>query len=172
MTYTQNHTSKNTSINKEKFPRIYTHINWEHLRNMRLLDYGCGRYTEHIRTLMWRYDIEWYGYDPYWLPDVLNQEALQCEPHIVVCSNVMNVIKEDLIVSKIHDTIKYEIRPAIGYFITIYQGDKTGIGKESKKDCWQRNQLIEEYMLSDEVKKYNIITTPDCLSYLINGGIL
>ena len=60
----QTHTSKNTSINKEKFPRIYTHINWNYLKGMRVLDYGCGRYTEHIRKLMWLYDIEWYGYDP------------------------------------------------------------------------------------------------------------
>ena len=166
----QNHTSKNTSINKGKFPRIYTHINWSYLRGMRVLDYGCGRYTEHIKKLMWLYDIEWYGYDPYWQIDSLNKEALHCEPDIVLCSNVLNVIKEDLIVSKIHDIIKYKIRPTIGYFIAIYQGNKTGIGRKSKKDCWQRNQFIEEYMLSDEVKKYNIITTSDCLIYLINGG--
>ena len=170
MTLIQTHTSKNTSINKENLPRIYTHINWEKFRGKTVLDYGCGRYTEHIRKLMWLYDIDWYGYDPYWRTEFLNEEALHCKPDIVVCSNVFNVIKEDLIVSKIHDIIKYKIRPTIGYFIAIYQGNKTGIGRKSKKDCWQRNQLIEEYMLSDEVKKYNIITTPDCLTYLINGG--
>lgn len=170
MTYIQTHTSKNTSVNKENLPRIYTHINWEKFRGEKVLDYGCGRYTDHIRKLMWLYDIDWYGYDPYWQIDRLNKEALHCNPDIVICSNVFNVIKEDLIVSKIHDTIKYKIRPTIGYFIAIYQGNKTGIGGKSKKDCWQRNQLIEEYMLSDEVKKYNIITTPDCLIYLINGG--
>ena len=87
----QTHTSKNTSINKENLPRIYTHINWEKFRGKTVLDYGCGRYSQHIRKLMWLYDIEWYGYDPYWQIDSLNEEALHCKPDIVVCSNVFRV---------------------------------------------------------------------------------
>lgn len=157
MTYIQNPTSKNTSINKEKFPRIYTHINWEHLKGMRVLDYGCGRYTEHIRKLMWRYDIEWYGYDPYWLPDVLNQEALQCEPHIVVCSNVMNVISNLFDVYKIHDTIRYKLNP-IYFFYTCYEGNLSRMGKITKPDCWQRNEPLSNYLYSDEVAKNKIVT--------------
>lgn len=172
MLYIQNHTSKNTSVNKEKFPRIYTHINWEHLKDMRVLDYGCGRYTEHIRKLMWRYDIEWYGYDPYWQIDSLNEEALHCEPDIIICSNLLNVIKEDLIVTEIHDIIKYRFRPQIGYFISVYQGDKTGVGRITKKDCWQRNEPTKNYMYSDEVIKNNIITTLDCTCYITTRSIL
>lgn len=157
MVYIQNHTSKNTSINKEQFPRIYTHINWEHLKGMRLLDYGCGRYTEHIRKLMWRYDIEWYGYDPYWQIDSLNEEALHCEPQIVVCSNVFNILDNYRDVVRIHDFIRYHLLPTF-FFFTVYEGDRSGVGKESKADCWQRNEPLEKYLYSDEVIKCRIAT--------------
>ena len=128
----QTHTSKNTSINKERFPRIYTHINWDYLKGMRVLDYGCGRYTEHIRKLMWLYDIDWYGYDPYWRVEFLNEEALHCNPDIVVCSNVFNVLDNYRDVTRIHDYIRYKLHP-IYFFYTVFEGDKSKIGKETKK---------------------------------------
>ena len=150
-------TSKFTSINKEKFPRLYTHINWKEFNHMTVLDYGCGRYTQHIRKLMWRHDIQWYGYDPYWQPEVLNEEALECEPDIVVCSNLFNVIQDDSEVSRIHDFIRYRLCPEFFYF-NVYEGDKSGIGRITKPDCWQRNQKLEDYLLSDEVIKCRIAT--------------
>lgn len=157
MFYIQNHTSKNTSINKEKFPRIYTHINWEYFKDMRVLDYGCGRYTEHIRKLMRRYDIEWYGYDPYWQIDRLNEEALHCDPEIIICSNVFNVLDSYRDVTHIHDFIRYHLVPPF-FFFTVYEGDRSGVGKETKTDCWQRNEPLEEYLYSDEVIKCRIAT--------------
>lgn len=157
MTLIQTHTSKNTSVNKENLPRIYTHINWEKFNGIRVLDYGCGRYTEHIRKLMWRYDIEWYGYDPYWQTDSLNKEALHCEPVIVICSNVFNILDNYRDVTRIHDYIRYKLCP-ISFFYTVFEGDKTRIGKETKKDCWQRNEPLEDYLYSDEVIKCRIAT--------------
>ena len=128
----QTHTSKNTSINKENLPRIYTHINWEKFRGKTVLDYGCGRYTEHIRKLMWLYDIDWYGYDPYWRVEFLNEEALHCNPDIVICSNVFNVLDNYRDVTRIHDYIRYKLHP-IYFFYTVFEGDKSKIGKETKK---------------------------------------
>ena len=153
----QTHTSKNTSINKENLPRIYTHINWEKFRGKAVLDYGCGRYTEHIRKLMWLYDIDWYGYDPYWRVKFLNEEALHCNPDIVICSNVFNVLDNYRDVARIHDYIRYKLHP-IYFFYTVFEGEKTRIGKETKKDCWQRNEPLEDYLYSDEVIKCRIAT--------------
>ena len=153
----QTHTSKNTSINKEKFPRIYTHINWSYLKGMRVLDYGCGRYTEHIRKFMWLYDIEWHGYDPYWQIDSLNEEALHSNPDIVICSNVFNVLDNYRDVTRIHDYIRYKLNP-IYFFYTVFEGNRSKIGKETKKDCWQRNEPLEGYLYSDEVIKCRIAT--------------
>ena len=157
MLYIQNHTSKITSINKENLPRTYTHINWEKFRGETVLDYGCGRYTEHIRKLMWLYDIDWYGYDPYWRVEFLNEEALHCNPDIIICSNLFNVLDNYRDVTRIHDFIRYKLHP-IYFFYTVFEGDRSKIGKETKKDCWQRNEPLEDYLYSDEVIKCRIAT--------------
>ena len=171
MVYIQNHTSKNTSINKEQFPRIYTHINWKHLKGMRVLDYGCGRYTEHIRKLMWRYDIDWHGYEPHWQTDRINEEALHCEPQIVLCSNVFNILDNYRDVTYIHDFIRYHLLPQF-FFYTVFEGNKTGIGKETRKDCWQRNETLEDYLYSDEVIKCRIATIKGDEKYIIGKSII
>ena len=171
MTYTQNHTSKNTSINKENLPRIYTHINWEKFKGKTVLDYGCGRYTEHIRRLMWLYDIDWYGYDPYWRVEFLNEEALHCNPDIVVCSNVFNVLDNYRDITRIHDYIRYKLHP-IYFFYTVFEGDKSKTGKETKKDCWQRNEPLEDYLYSDEVIKCRIATKKGDEKYIVSKSII
>ena len=168
----QSISSANTSINKNQFPYIYSHINWGKLRGKEVIDYGCGRYTQHIEALMALYNIKWYGYDPYWRNATLNGEAIHCDPDIVICSNVLNVIKEDLIVSRIHDTIKYAYMPTMGYFIKVYEGDKTFIGKQTKKNCWQRNQPTESYMYSDEIIKCGIITQKGCEDLIVSKSII
>ena len=168
----QSFTSAHTSINSVRIPYIYSHINWDKLRGKEVLDYGCGRYTQHIEALMSLYDIRWYGYDPYWRNATLNGEAIHCDPDIVICSNVLNVIKEDLIVSKIHDTIKYAYMPSMGYFIKVYEGNGTGKGKKTKNDCWQRNQLTRDYMYSDEICKCQIITQKGYEDLIISKSII
>ena len=170
MTLIQKHTSKNTSVNKENLPRIYTHINWEKFRGEKVLDYGCGRYTQHIQKLMALYDIDWYGYDPYWRNEFLNMDALHCNPNIVVCSNVFNVLDNYRDVTRIHDYIRYKLCPT--FFYTVFEGNKTGIGKESKKDCWQRNETLENYLYSDEVIKCRIATIKGDEKYIIGKSII
>ena len=169
---TQTFTSMDTSINSKKLPYIYSHINWEKLRGKEVIDYGCGRYTQHIEALMAQYGIKWYGYDPYWRNATQNGEAIHCDPDIVICSNVLNVIKENLIVSRIHDTIKYAYMPTMGYFIKVYEGDKSSVGKQTKKDCWQRNQPTESYMRSDEIIKCGIITQKGCEDLIVSKSII
>lgn len=171
MTLIQKHTSKNTSVNKENLPRIYTHINWEKFSGEKVLDYGCGRYTQHIQKLMALYGIDWYGYDPYWRSKLLNMDALHCNPNIVVCSNVFNILDNYRDVVRIHDYIRYKLCPTF-FFYTVFEGSKTGIGKESRKDCWQRNETLENYLYSDEVIKCRIATIKGDEKYIISKSII
>ena len=32
------------------------------------------------------------------------------------------------------------------YFFKIYEGNKSEVGKQTKKDCWQRNQKTKDYL--------------------------
>lgn len=159
----QSITSKNTSVNSTKFPYIYSHINWIKLRKAFpcnitpvILDYGCGRKTDHIENFLRHMRFKYKGYDPYWKTEKENKEALAISPDIIICSNVLNVIAEKELVNQIHDWMK---NSGALYFIKVYSGNKSCIGEVSKKDCFQRNELTENYIryCSEGIRK-DIIT--------------
>ena len=72
------------------------------------------------------------------------------------------MVKEDM----------YAYMPTMGYFIKVYEGDKTFIGKQTKKNCWQRNQPTESYMYSDEIIKCGIITQKGCEDLIVSKSII
>lgn len=165
----QNFTSKMTSINTKKLPAIYKKLNWwdlamDNSKNnrglLKIVDWGCGRETDHIRKFLDSVipfmGYKYYPYDPYWLSSIENSRALNITPDIYICSNVLNVIDDDRAMHAIHDMfLEYKNRYGTKFFITVYEGDKSGISQESKVDCWQRNQTIDFYMrhMSEDIRK-------------------
>ena len=152
----QEFTSKKTSINTTKLPAIYSKLNLEKLRGKKIFDYGAGKpeTCQIIRNELWKYRIEHISYDKYNLPKEVNRHNLASAitADAFICSNVLNVIKEDDIIQDIIETIAYkslkntnriEHKP---FFFTIYDGDKTSVGKQSQDDCWQRNQKLQSYL--------------------------
>lgn len=148
-------TSKNTSINSSKLPSVYNKINWEELwvewvtQNDGLnpigiiLDYGCGRYTQHIQDFVNSKGFYYIGYDPYWNNIDFDKEIEQISKinggglAAVICSNVLNVIPWWTGVKRVSSLVHYLGYQAHNrYFITVYEGNKSGIGQETKKDCW------------------------------------
>ena len=107
----------------------------------------------------------------YWLTD------------IVICSNVICVIDDDITVQNI---INQAIRTSQGqfrsfnenaplptYFFKIYEGDRSGIGKQTGKDQYQRNMKVKDYLTkfkwADNTLVYKgIITNP--VGKLLLGG--
>ena len=57
-------------------------------------------------------------------------------------SNVLNVIDDD---DMIRDICSKAARHK-HFFITVYEGDKSGAGRRSKEDCYQRNEKIKSYV--------------------------
>ena len=170
--FSQEFSSANTSINSKKLPIIYNKINWDTVRliygkNKAFIvgDYGAGRYTEHIRQFVESQGGYYFPYDPsfgndnYKLKHLLEGEMVD----ILICSNVLNVIKEDNIVQLVHSWISnYDTN----YFITIYEGDKSGVGRQTKKDCWQRNEVTQKYCFNGEIIKKGVICL-ESWSYLL-----
>lgn len=153
---TQEFTGKKTSINTTKLPAIYSKLNLEKLRGKTIFDFGAGKpeTCQIIRNELWKYRIDYIPYDKYNLPEELNRQNLASAltADIFICSNVLNVIKEDDIIQSIIETIAYKsLRSNTQFnhkpfFFTIYDGDKSGIGKQSQDDCWQRNQKLQSYL--------------------------
>ena len=64
----------------------------------------------------------------------------------ILVSNVLNVIEEDEIIIDILNTCKELLKSNGRVLITVYEGDKSGRGKQSKEDCYQRNARTAEYI--------------------------
>lgn len=158
-------TSKNTSINSAKLPAVYNKIDWNKFQHIKVLDYGCGKFNN-AKDYITSMNGKWFGYDPYNRTESENMACIGKWFNCIVCSNVLNVLSDTALVydvlRKISDYIFYASQKV---FITVYEGDKSGIGKMTKDDCYQRNQKTTEYLsmvqkiLGDNyVIKNNVIT--------------
>lgn len=136
----QKYSSANTSINK--LGRLYRIVG-EQLTTEdvpTILDFGAGKYrkgTEYLREKGFTVD----SYEP-----SLGDSKPTGKYKAILLSNVLNVIEEDEIILDILRQCKYMLDDEYsGVLITVYEGDKTGKGKPSKDDCYQRNMKTKDY---------------------------
>lgn len=141
----QNITSKNTSINSTKLPAIYNKINWDKFQNIKMLDYGCGKF-DNAKDYIENLNGKWFGYDPYNRTELENERVYKEWFNIIVCSNVLNVLSDTKIIYDVLHKIRLFASNNTAIFFTVYEGDKSGIGKLTKADCYQRNEKTIEYL--------------------------
>lgn len=160
----QEYTSADTSINSVKLPAIFKKILAKgdiEQYSTRLLDIGCGKYTDHIKEYLGKDHIRYYGIDPYNKDHFDNYTTLKRfyeesynDITLITCSNVLNVIKEASERIKLYDFMFdfLGLTPYTTAYITVYEGDKSGIGKETKPNCYQQNKPLSFYI--NEIKEY------------------
>ena len=170
-TATQTYTSANTSVNSKRLPAIYKKIDWYRIKNrygdLVVLDIGAGKYTQHIKEYIESKGGEYIPYDPYNLSaeDNLYASVNFDRANVIICSNVFNVIKETDVIYDLHEMItKYNVP----YFISVYEGDRSWIGHETKKGCWQRNETIDAYLINCREGIFNKVITNTVYSWYIN----
>lgn len=148
----QTYTSKGTSINREKLPAVYGKASFP---SRMVMDYGCGKYIDHIRNHVNRQGKTYLPYDPYNQPDDRNAATatIVCNamvrqvPVDVVCSNVLNVIDDDDTVRKIAHHIEQIVIASGGTgYVTVYEGNRSGTGKQTGPDQYQRNEPLRSYL--------------------------
>ena len=146
----QKFTSANTSINSTKLPKVYRKVPLKGA----VLDYGCGKYVDHIRHHLYENDGWLLPYDPYNQSNEVNfdtmrklKKIMENGEHLnIVCSNVLNVIDDDEMVQMIADRIQQWINETDGTaYITVYEGNKSGVGRQTGKDQYQRNEPLVFY---------------------------
>lgn len=130
----QKYSSKDTSINKG-LPAIYRLVGKKIKETDRVIDYGCGKYFDEYHL-----PGNFSGYDPY---NRNKEELLNTTYDVALCSNVLNVIMEDSIRRDLLMKLK---TLAEKIFITVYEGDKSGVGCVSKDDCYQLNRKKRDYL--------------------------
>lgn len=148
----QSFTSSATSINAVKLPRIYNTIPAP-INGSIVFDYGCGRYTDHIRSAM--PGVVYLPYDPFNQPAEVNRQSLYLlrlamylhTPVTVVCSNVLNVIDSDREIESIASRITDAVNRSGGVaYITVYEGNRSGTGCQTGPDQYQRNEPLRQYL--------------------------
>ncbi len=145
----QKYSSASTSINSKKLPAIYRIVSKRIKETDKVIDYGCGKFFDNYNL-----PSNYVGYDPF---NRNNDEILNEKYDVALCSNVLNVIMEHEVRMDVLRKLK-ELANTV--FITIYEGDKTGVGKETKNDCYQLNMAREDYFpelmeVFSNVKLYN-----------------
>lgn len=149
----QHYTSADTSINTKQLPAIYSKleslVGKAQKPNHSILDIGCGKETSHIQKKCRELGWEYIGYDPYNQTEAQNSMAMLAAAifpvSFAILSNVVNVIDDD---QAMLDAIKMGINNSIARlaFVTIYEGDRTGVGRVTKRDCYQRNMKRKDYL--------------------------
>ena len=148
----QTFSSSATSINAGKLPAVYRKAK---LSAPLVMDYGCGKYTDHIEAYVKAPHRVYLPYDPFNQPDDVNKFSVTLVinamhiryPVDVICSNVLNVIDSDGEVSRICHHIE-EIATTTGgtAYVTVYEGDRSGTGRQTGKDQYQRNAPLRDYL--------------------------
>lgn len=141
----QEFTSKNTSINSRNLPTAFRRFH----PLGKVLDWGCGRYydnTEHY--CISRGASAYYPYDKYNISSTLNNYTYTFGFNVdtAYCCNVLNVIAEDDIIKDIIRTVCSRLALRGTAIFQIYEGNRSGVGRETKKDCYQRNMKTEDYL--------------------------
>lgn len=145
----QEFTSKNTCVNSTRVPALFHKIDW--VAGTKNLDYGGGKYNN-VSEFLHDKGVINYVYDPYNRNAQDNKDALAAGPFdTITLSNVLNVIKEKRVRLYAIRTCLNLLKDGGIIYITIYEGDKSGVGRETKEDCWQNNKSIDFYY--EEVKR-------------------
>lgn len=142
----QTYTSANTSINNVKLPAIY---NVKGILKGHVLDYGCGKYTDHLRKKALLTSTSFWCYDKYNQFVSTNLASIDFGyAHgfdTILCANVLNVIDDELTIIEIIHRLIRMVRKTGDIYIQIYEGDKSSNGKHTKLDCYQRNEPVKAY---------------------------
>lgn len=138
----QRFTSRATSINKDKLPAVYKKLGTKILKDAKIIDVGGGKFDNAVNWAKEACNASVTVYDPYNRTEEENRKALAGSYQFAICSNVLNVI--DSRDARI-ETLKTCSSHAAITFITVYEGNGTGIGRKTGEDQWQENRKLASY---------------------------
>lgn len=142
--------------------------------NVLILDYGCGSiFDKYSLPYVKERNGSIVGYDPYCRTKEQNAEALQIVEdnggaQVILLSNVLNNIDDEEertnVLRNCYDLVKASGR----IFISIYEGDRTGVPKIVKRNeqgvpiSIQLNKKKNEY-ISEIEQFFEIVAKKDCV---------
>jgi hypothetical protein len=152
----QEFTSAGTSQSQiaKGFSTVAKHIGWT--PDTVNLDVGGGRY-EHGTNFMAKHGVTSHVLDPYNRPQEHNTKVSKTVRErggadSVTVFNVLNTIKEPEVHHEVLRSAKEHLKPGGKLYLSVYAGDKSGTGRQTKTDSWQRNEPVGAYL--ETVRKH------------------
>lgn len=152
----QRFTSRQTSINSSKPPLVYSLKKAvETMTGKRVIDVGGGKFDTAVEAAK-KYGSSVSIYDPYNRTDEQNASVLQGVYDVAVISNVLNVIDS---ASARADVLKLAAQKSSQILITVYEGNKSGVGKQTSPDSWQENRCTADYVeeIKSALPEWNVV---------------
>lgn len=145
-------TSASTSINGRAVPAVFKAITWQ--AGTINADIGGGRYdtaSEYLDGV----GVVNVILDPYNRPADHNAAGAAFisdagGAHTATLSNVLNVINDAAARRAVLEAARDMLRPGGVLYVTVYEGDGSGVGRQTGPDSWQENRRTASYV--DEVR--------------------
>lgn len=129
-----------------------------------ILDFGCGKGKSKEFCEKEFTNCTVCLYDPYhnfnqvdtYITAVANNT--EKKKTVITCNNVLNVLTNNTLLEVLAQIKKIaELTHTNKIIFKIYEGDKSGIGKITKNDCYQRNEKTENYVqvITDNFNNFN-----------------
>ncbi|CAH7360567.1 hypothetical protein VCHA53O466_40209 [Vibrio chagasii] len=163
----QDKTSKNTSINSKRLPKgVTVLINHFFINGMVVLDYGAGKF-DNSKEAIEKSGAKYLPFDPYNRTNESNVESITYSVNndidFIICSNVLNVIDSDVALDKAIERITSLMTPSkTTLILNVYEGNRNGIGSETRKDQYQRNEKLNAYTERFKIKGFNTVKLDGC----------
>ena len=114
------------------------------------VDLGGGRY-EHGTQFMKKHGVTSHVLDPYNRSPQHNEKVKKTirrrrGADTVTVFNVLNTIKEPEIHLDVLRGAKGHLRRGGSLWLGVYAGDRSGVGRKTKADSWQRNEPLGAYL--------------------------
>lgn len=147
----QKFSSSSTSINSTKLPKGYSSVGKHHgwAKGSTHLDIGGGKFDNAVKHLA-GHGVSGHVYDPFNRSEKHNTRVLSKagngKSDTASMFNVLNVIKETenhiSALQLAHQSLKRGGTLHVG----VYAGDRSGKGRQTGKDSYQRNEKIHAYL--------------------------
>lgn len=149
----QEFNSADTSINSGKLPTVYSKL--EFPIGCTALNYGGGKFDNTIKFGLANGFTDLI-FDPFNRSHEWNAAIVKSISEdgvdLAILSNVLNVIKEANVRGFVLRVLANTLNDNKPLFITVYEGDRTGNGRQTSRSAWQENRKLKEY--TAEVKEH------------------
>lgn len=155
----QEFNSAETSINGGKLPTVYNKI--EFPTGCTALNYGGGKFNNTIEFGVANGFTD-LVFDPFNRNAKWNAEIVKSISEngvdLAILSNVLNVIKEENVREFVLSVLANTLSENKPLFITVYEGDRTGCGRQTSKSAWQENRKLRGYIAEVQEHFTNVKT--------------